>query len=225
MNVARLWQQLEKLESENRFSGAPYPEGLSPFPFRLSGQGFFPGGDGLWREDASASCPGELPVDGVLFLGSDFGTLQSYKKLCSRGYENVSTWRHLRWRILDAGLPTGKVFCSNVYFGLRTVGKALGVYPAVSTEGYPAFCAEFLRFQIEVLSPKLIVTLGPVPQVFVQRFRTTLFSNFPRPTLLFTPHPYGDCALPQKRRDEIAIELRAAWEKATFSSQPPMLCQ
>ena len=223
MNVASLWQQLEKLESENRFSGEPYPAGLSPFPFRLSGQGFFPGGDGLWHDDATAPSSGELPTRGALFLGADFGTLKSYNKL--RGHESVPTWRDLKKRILDADLPTEKVFCSNVYPGLRTVGKALGVYPAVAAEGYPLFCAEFLRMQIEALCPKLIVLMGPVPAVFLQRFeKMLLLGNGSSAELLFTSHPYGDFALPQGRREQLALDLKEAWEQANLSSHPHTFC-
>src|SRR5215475_13693165 len=157
MNVASLWQQLEKLEHQNRFAGASYPSGLVSFPFRLSGQGFFPGGDGLWRDDAPASSAGELPTGGILFLNADSGPLDAYNKHSTRGYQNTAAWKSLRRRIADAGLPTGKIFCSNIYLGLRTQNTALGVYPAVYDPGFPLFCAERLRFQLEALAPWVIV--------------------------------------------------------------------
>lgn len=214
MNVGRLWQQLEKLENENRFNGAAYPDGLAPFPFRLSGQGFFPGGDGLWRHKASALSTGELPTGGILFLASDFGTLDSYNKLSSRDYQNEPAWKNLRRRILDAGLPTNKIFFSNVYPGLRTDRRALGVYPAVHNPEFPLFSAELLRFQIEVLSPRLIVSLGPVPQIFVHRFNHLLvLRDGSRPAVFFTPHPGQDSdLLAPMRRHQLAAELREAWE-------------
>jgi hypothetical protein len=64
------------MEEEKRFNGKAYPEGMSVFPFRLAGQGFFPGGDGLWRDDTqlAASSPGLVSVGGIMFLGNDFGT-------------------------------------------------------------------------------------------------------------------------------------------------------
>jgi hypothetical protein len=214
MNVSRLWQQLEKLENEHRFDGAAYPDGLAPFPFRLSGQGFFPGGDGLWRDKASAPSTGELPTGGILFLAADFGTLGSYNKLCTRGYQNELAWKNLRRRILDAGLPTTKIFCSKIYPGLRTDQRALGVYPAVHNPEFPLFSAEMLRFQIEVLSPKLIVSLGPVPEIFVHRFNHLLvLHDGSRPAVFFTPHPGRDSELlAPMRRHQLAAELREAWE-------------
>jgi hypothetical protein len=218
MNVARLWQQLEKLEHENRFDGASYPSGLAPFPFRLSGQGFFPGGDGLWRDDASAPTAGELPAGGVLFLAADFGTLESYNRLSSRGYQSAPLWKNLKRRILDAGLPTNKIFCSNIYPGLRVENRALGVYPAVQNSEFPLFSVEMLRFQIEALSPKLIVSLGPVPEVFLHRFKKALaFPDGSRPAVLFTPHPERDAELPPIRRHQLATELRDAWENTQAS--------
>ena len=218
MNVARLWQQLEKLEHENRFDGASYPSGIAPFPFRLSGQGFFPGGDGLWRDDASSPTAGELPTGGVLFLAADFGTLESYNKLCSHGYQSAPIWKNLKRRILDAGLPTNKIFCSNIYPGLRVENRALGVYPAVQNPEYPLFSVEMLRFQIETLSPKLIVSLGPVPEVFVHRFKNVLaFRDGSLPAVLFTPHPERDSELPPIRRHQLATELRDAWENTQSS--------
>jgi hypothetical protein len=216
MNVSRLWQQLERLENQHRFDGAAYPDGLAPFPFRLSGQGFFPAGDGLWHDHISAPSTGELPTGGILFLAADFGTLASYNKLCTRDYQNELASKNLRRRILDAGLPTSKIFCSNIYPGLRTDTRAPGVYPAVHNPEFPLFSAELLRFQIEVLSPKLIVSLGPVPEVFVHRFHHLLvLSDGSRPALFLTPHPGRDTELlAPMRRHQLAAELREAWENA-----------
>jgi hypothetical protein len=216
MNVSRLWQQMERLENERRFDGAAYPDGLAPFPFRLSGQGFFPGGDGLWRDKASASSTGELPTGGILFLAADSGTVESYNKLCNRGYQNELGWKNLRRCILEAGLPTNKIFCSNIYPGLRTDRRALGVYPAVRNPEFRLFSAELLRFQIEVLSPKLIVTLGPVPELFVHQFHHLLvLRDGSRPAVLFMPHPGRDSELLAPMRcHQLAGELREAWENA-----------
>jgi hypothetical protein len=74
---------------------------MSPFPFKLLGQGFFPGGDGLWRDDSALDqqSSGVLPIGGIVFLGNDFGTLTTYQKLRSKGFENPPTWRRLKERI------------------------------------------------------------------------------------------------------------------------------
>jgi hypothetical protein len=77
LTVTDLWSQLASMEAET-----PYPEGMTRFPFRLTGQGFFPGGDGLWREDNQLHlpCSGFLPPSGIMFVGQDFGTLQSFDR-------------------------------------------------------------------------------------------------------------------------------------------------
>ena len=213
-NVTSLWTRLDALEQENRFSGNPYPRGLARFPFRLSGQGFFPGGDGLWRENVGEPSDGNLPVGGVAFVGSDFGSLASYHKLLKSGYENVPTWRHLKKRILDAGVPTGQVFCTNAYLGLRTSSNALEANPAISSDDFGSFCAEFLSFQIEALQPKVLVLMGPKPQMFFQKFEDTLLSSRKQIIVLCTTHPYGDFNLARPRRDSLVAELRQAWESA-----------
>ena len=42
--VEVLWARLRDMENKRRFQGLAYPSGMSVFPFRLGGQGFFPGG-------------------------------------------------------------------------------------------------------------------------------------------------------------------------------------
>ena len=72
------------------------------------------------------------------------------------------------------------------------------------------FSVEMLRFQIEALAPKLIVSLGPVPEVFIHRFQSVLtFRDGTLPTVLFTPHPRpapgaGGDAEGIRRRERIA---------------------
>jgi hypothetical protein len=74
-----------------------------------------------------------------------------------------------------------------------------------------------LRFQIEALSPKLIVSLGPVPEVFIHRFKRVLtFRDGSLPAVLFTPHPEKDSELPPIRRHQLATELRDAWENTQY---------
>jgi hypothetical protein len=87
VSADRLWARLHEMETERRFSGEAYPAGMVSFPFKLRGQGFFPGGDGLWRDDAALDqeSPGILPVGGAVFIANDFGTLASYLKLESKG--------------------------------------------------------------------------------------------------------------------------------------------
>ena len=62
VEVRDLRPRIGAIESELRFDGNPYREGQCAFPFQLSGQGFFPGGDGLWREDGESSVKSSMRI-------------------------------------------------------------------------------------------------------------------------------------------------------------------
>src|ERR1700730_15900101 len=156
-HVSQLWQRLEAMENELRFGGMAYPEGMCAFPFRLKGQGFFPGGDGLWRNEGELSSEGDgaLRQGGVVFLGNDFGTLKSYEKLEKRSFENVPTWRHIKLRAASAGISPDFAFFTNAIMGLRVDGTALTQRSWQTMRGFSQFCAEFLDFQLVTLRPRL----------------------------------------------------------------------
>lgn len=208
-NVLELWGRLDQMEQELRFQGQSYPPGMCKFPFRLAGQGFFPGGDGLWREQAElmANKEGALPKAGVVFIGNDFGTLASYNKLKNRGYENVPTWRHLKARVRNAGLPTEKTFFTNAIMGLREEGSALGRRNWQGLPLFAQFCREFLQFQLEILAPRLVVVMGPNARVAFEAFAI----QFHHYRVLYTRHPYADFGLPIERIKEENEALSNAW--------------
>jgi hypothetical protein len=83
--VRLLRDKIDQLEQERRFEGN-YPKGMARFPGKLTGQGFFPGGDGLWRDDVQGPSTSPFPVGGIMFLGNDFGTLESFKKDSANGF-------------------------------------------------------------------------------------------------------------------------------------------
>ena len=218
--VEQLWNRLAKMEAERRFADQPYPCGMCPFPFRLAGQGFFPGGDGLWRDDCdlATSSTGQLPNAGVMFLGNDFGTLTSYRKLQARGYENPPTWRHLKSRISLAEIPPGLCFCTNAIMGLRTTGTALRKQVWDEAPNFLKFCREFLIFQVETLQPKLLVVLGPVARTSVDALVGTAATQRDQVAIgqhtmmvLYASHPYADFALSEEKKQQRSDELRKAW--------------
>jgi hypothetical protein len=143
-----LWAKLESMEQEQRFNGDAYPVGMVPFPFRLQGQGFFPGGDGLWRDEGHIceSGSGKLEQNGIVFLGNDFGTLAGYKKLQRNGYENVPTWRHIKKRVVAAQLPVGASFFTNTILGLRAEGTALTKRAGRRCRSSPSFVVNSFAF-------------------------------------------------------------------------------
>ena len=163
MSVEALFARLAAFEAEGRFGGRAYPEGMEPFPRTLAGQGFFPGGDGLWREDDFAALrhpsPYAFPVGGIMFLGNDFGTLKGFQKL--KLHENPPTWRWLRQRLQHAKVPGQLGFYTNAYLGLRTDRPALA-QPMIDSD-YASACAAYLAFQIRTQLPRLIVVLGSRP--------------------------------------------------------------
>jgi hypothetical protein len=212
-NVMMLWAKLEAMEREQRFEGAAYPVGMAPFPFRLKGQGFFPGGDGLWREEGhiSEASGGNVRHDGILFLGNDFGTLTSYKKLQRNGYENVPTWRHIKKRAIAAKLPVQALFFTNTVLGLREEGTALTKQSWKKMPKFAEFCGEFLRFQIQTVKPRLVVVMGPDARESFDAFGKASFGG----KVLYTTHPYADFNFTPERLAADVNLLSDAWQAAS----------
>jgi uracil-DNA glycosylase len=238
--IESLWNRIAQLEAELRFAGKPYPDGMAPFPGRLTGQGFFPGGDGLWRDDSriKLSSISPFPVGGIMFLGNDFGTLQTFEKTLRTGYENVLTWRNLKKRLTAAGIPGDVGFYTNAVLGLRTDKKAIDYLDWSRHPEFCQFCGDFLRLQLEAMKPHLLVVLGQRPR---DTICSTLATEIPditpwrnrdlssmevaetirvvewrgmRLVLHVTSHPYSDFAKDDAGKAEIADRLKRAWELA-----------
>jgi hypothetical protein len=227
VSVALLWERLRVMELEKRFNGQSYPIGMCPFPFRLLGQGFFPGGDGLWRDDSKMAegSDGLLAVNGLMFLGNDFGTIKSYERYRSIGFEDpTKTWKRIKDRVLRADLPTSITFFTNAVMGLRKGGTALEKRDWDREPRFTSFCREFLTFQIETLRPLLVVVMGPTPQKTLNSLEVAQvlsLDKFPRMRIgnhttraYFSTHPYGDFNFNEGRRIRNATELREAWNCA-----------
>jgi hypothetical protein len=214
-DVMTLWAKLESMEREERFDGAAYPVGMARFPFRLKGQGFFPGGDGLWRDEGhlSESSTGKVVQNGVVFLCNDFGTLNSYEKLQAKGFENVPTWRNIKKRAIEAQLPVDRLFFSNTIMGLRKEGTALTKRSWKKMPKFAEFCGEFLRFQLRTVKPRLIVVMGPEARESFDAFGKSSFAGH----VLYTTHPYADFNFsPARLAADVAI-LRNAWQAASLN--------
>ncbi len=168
-----LWHWVKQLEGELRFRGSAYPEGLRSFPGILSGQGFFPGGDGLWRNDPSSiDCP-PFPVNGIMVLGNDFGCYDNPKprspgfiQCLQLGYEDPPTWK-IKATLRQAGIPSNQCFFTNAYLGLRTGTESKGQSPGTSNNEFKAICREFFAYQIATQRPRLIICLGQEPRRLV----------------------------------------------------------
>lgn len=164
--VIQLYDELDDL--------GPYPDGMRQVPSRwIEGTAFFPGGAGLIRSPGQAL--EELSSPTILVVGQDFDT---YDKFCAArrvGTENVPgnpTWWQLNqpWRE-EAGLVLTKCFFTNLFMGLRCGSGATGRSPALSNPAFAERCVGFLGRQIELLQPRLILTLGKrVPAFLAELF-------------------------------------------------------
>jgi len=171
--LERLRKKIEILELESRFDGEAYPPGLTRFPGILKGQGFFPGGDGLWRDDpASANAP-PFPVGGIMILGNDFGCEDNpdpkspgFKQCLARGFEEPRTWS-IKDTLIKAGRLSEQCFFTNAYLGLRTESPSTGRSPGAKVEVFKAMCRRFLHDQIQEQKPRLIVCLGHEPRLLL----------------------------------------------------------
>lgn len=220
-----LFNQLKAMEASNRFSGKPYPSGMEPFPRRLLGQGFFPGGDGLWRDDdpdkMRAPSPYPFPQKGIMFLGNDFGSTFGFSRL--KFHENPPTWRHLRVRLLNAHIAGQLGFYTNAYLGLRNDRNALA--DPISHKAYDNFCKEFLEFQILTQAPRLIVVLGDRPTSLLRQvvhFPAKAIGEIAQgkvqslSTLVVTvSHPYSDLNKNDMEKQKEGSVLAHAWASAS----------
>ena len=219
-----LFERLREMEASKRFNGSSYPSELVPFPRRLVGQGFFPGGNGLWRSDepakmrAPSTC--QFPENGIMFLGNDFGSVFGFSRL--KLHENPPTWRHLRVRLRHANIDGEIGFYTNAFLGLRNDRNALA-HP-INDKQYDQFCGEFLEFQILTQRPKLIVILGERPNTL---FRQVVSCNFASvgtvakaslgsllTNVITVSHPYSDLNKSDNEKLSEGLILSRAWQSA-----------
>ena len=179
--------------------------------------------DGLWRdEDYSAlrqfsAYP--FPVGGVMFLGNDFGTLTSFRKL--KLHENPPTWRWLRQRLRLAAIPGHLGFFTNAYLGLRNDRLALA--QPMNHPQYSDVCAEYLAFQIRIQTPRLIVVLGARPACLLERTVSLPKLHKGRAerarfdqrlvTAMLVSHPYSDLRKSEAQRQLEGDLLKEVWRE------------
>jgi hypothetical protein len=170
--IELLRKRIRALESENRFDGnKPYPTDLTKVPGVLLGQGFFPGGDGLWRDRPESRDHDNFPSGGIMILGNDFGCLDNpdpkspgFRQCLANGsFENPPTW-NIKETLRRAGLPGNGCFFTNAYLGLRRGTNSKGKSPGLKDPDFRPMCAEFLEYQLGIQRPILIVCLGHEPR-------------------------------------------------------------
>jgi Uracil DNA glycosylase superfamily len=230
--IALLRKRLCALESQGRFEDRPYPTGLIQFPWELTGRGFFPGGDGLWREAASVEGPSRcpFPFEGIMFVGQDFGSIGKYPPQ-NRPWEldNVATWKFLVKRIEKSKIPANASFFTNALLGLREKGSTVGQNQCLQNQKYAEMCRSFLSYQIEIQNPRLIVIFRSVQSQIYSTMLSEVCNIAGRPNLknatclgrkrilLVTPHPSSDHGVIRRNRknyDSRCNDLSEAWQHA-----------
>lgn len=121
----------------------------------IDGTGMFPGGCGLWRGDQPfGPLPKLFPEHPLMFVAHNWGTVDQYSVSKRKGGEAASLfWSILRGYVDD---PT-TCFFTNALMGLQPT-SAIGPMPTVP--GYEDQCLAFLRKQIAIVEPRIVVALG-----------------------------------------------------------------
>lgn len=155
IKAKRLWDEMAR-------TLPPYPKGVVPVPVPIRGTAFFPGGLGLWLDELGNAEP-ETPE--VMVVGQDFNTLASYEVARAKGseIESSQTWRNIEKVFPKLGLSFRNCFCTNFYMGLRESGPETGTFPGARDPEFVQRSARFFERQLDVMRPKLIVTLGLAP--------------------------------------------------------------
>lgn len=150
----------------------PYPDLVTEVTTMIDITAFFPGGKGLWKEEESDVFPT------ILILGQDFSTEKEYMRMMQNKVNDIngSTWRNLRELFKEANVSLIDCFFSNVFMGLRKTESMTGKFPGFKNEDFVSRNIEFLLFQINVIKPKLIITLGKYSAELVSKLSDDLNS-------------------------------------------------
>lgn len=143
-----LFQHLDMVE--------PYPPGVAKIYKQCDFTAFFPGGKGIWEEVESNKIPY------IMVLGHDFSTEKKFNEMLA-GKENdidSPTWRNMIKLFNSSGIDLEECFFTNVFMGLRKTESMVGEFPGFKDKEFLARSIDFLKLQIDVLKPKVVITLG-----------------------------------------------------------------
>ncbi|MCU1326259.1 MAG: hypothetical protein JWN34_1629 [Bryobacterales bacterium] len=138
-----------------------YPMGVLPIPTtRIGGTAFFPGGSGLWLQGPDPASAG-FPFGGIMTLGQSFDSETGFGKSVRRGKERQTsgTWGPLVRLLWAAGADLQECFFTNAFMGLSAGDYVFG-HKERNDQPFRSGCVTFLRHQIEVQRPRVILTLG-----------------------------------------------------------------
>jgi hypothetical protein len=151
----------------------PYPDVVKPVDRMINITGFFPGGRGLWQEEESDEVPS------ILVLGQDFSSAEEYKRWAEKAIAELKspTWRNLIKLFSEVDIDLKECFFSNVFMGLRNSEKETGRFPGFKDKEFVKRNLDFLSYQIDMIKPNIIVTLGgPASEMTSKLSKTDLDS-------------------------------------------------
>jgi len=136
-----------------------YPAGVSRQEGRIAGTAFFPGGDGLWKEEGLND---DLTIGGIMVVGHNFDNVSGFQQSLAQGSEPVTcpTWRNITSLLREANIELTRCFFTNVYVGLMQTTSNVGKFPGATSAAFRQQCVDFLQQQIALQQPSLILTLG-----------------------------------------------------------------
>lgn len=177
MNLTQLFQKSKTLNYTHSNGMKPVEE--------MRGPGFFPG--------CTGTIDSRQDISGLRFmvLGQDFDTATNHQLIdSSKGeIEHNTTWRNLKVLLHDLAIEPSDCFFTNAYMGLRPnqtneKNKNTGESPA-SKRGAELFakdCQSFLKKQLEVIQPEVVLVLGKETAKFVSKAfpdECSKWKNFP----------------------------------------------
>jgi hypothetical protein len=138
----------------------------------MRGRGFFPGADGLWKEDRDDKLR-PFPECPIMFVGQDFDSELKRGNYCEsikNGYQEESaegkgseTWGNQLLRLKQAGISPSDCFHTNPFPGVRIARTNTGRSKALADTEFVDSCVDFLNAQIEIVRPRAVILLGVVP--------------------------------------------------------------
>ena len=140
----------------------PYGEGMVEIHKPISGLGFFPGGDGLWKDPGSTLRP-PMPVGGLMVLGNNFQCAKQWEAIRKAGTESRDrdpTWRNLLVLLKEAGIDESQCFFTNSFMGVIQGDNPMRTVAGMRDPGFLTRCRDFLLIQLRLVQPRAILALG-----------------------------------------------------------------
>ncbi len=138
--------------------------------------GFFPYGSGLLTGKK------DLPQNGIMVLGQDFGTEEYLTEDVLKNGE-IKSKTYVNFKTIIPSGKEDKVFLTNLFIGLRKTGKMSGKNPAFFKKNrkgnYLELCFSFFEEQLKFTNPTKIIVLGKVPYcALLQKYGKNDFTKF-----------------------------------------------